>query len=98
MMTGKIRFFEKDANGRLTEVDPEKVDAERRFASASLLCNILFTPDEEAARDAEEAQAQLDDAQKAADKQVDDAAKTAAMQKLAALGITAEDLDAILKP
>lgn len=57
-MAGSIRLFEKDRTGLLVEVDPSKADVERatrRFGSMSVTIDVLFTPEEEAARDAEEA-------------------------------------------
>jgi hypothetical protein len=57
-MTGNIRLFEKTEKGLPVEVDPSEADAAKaawRYSSANFVAHVLYTAEEEAARDAEEA-------------------------------------------
>ena len=54
--------------------------------------DVLFTPEEEAARDAEEARAAQEREQRAKDENAARERRAAAVAKLEALGISAEDL------
>lgn len=53
-MTKEIRLFETTSDGKLYEVDGD-MRGTRRVSSVSLIIDVLWTPEEEAARDAEEA-------------------------------------------
>lgn len=57
-MAGEIRLFEFNKQGLLVQIAPDKVAAAkegRRFTSLSLPIEVLFTAEQEAERDAEEA-------------------------------------------
>jgi flagellar biosynthesis/type III secretory pathway protein FliH len=102
-MAGQIRVFEKDANGLLHQVHPKSADAVRagrRHSSMSVVVDVLFTPEEEAAREAEEAAAEKAMQQAAADaaqaKAARDAALASARTKFAASGLTEAEIDAII--
>lgn len=59
-MAGTIRLFEFNSKGLLVQIDPAKVEEAkkgRRFTSVSLPIEVLFTKEQEAERDAEEAAA-----------------------------------------
>lgn len=93
-MAGHIRLFEK-INGLLVEVSPTEADKRRegrRHRSMSFVADVLFTPEEEAARDAEEA-AEVD-RQRRLQEEVEAAAsrRGEALAKLQALGLTADDI------
>lgn len=97
-MAGQIRLFEKNADGSLVEVpakDAEAARVARRFSHTNLAADILFTAEEEAARDAEEAA--IVAAQNATEQEQADVAanKQAAIQKLGKLGLTSDEIAAI---
>lgn len=95
-MAGYIRLFEKTSDGLLVEVHPgqaEQARAARRHSRVLLPVDVLWTAEEEEARDVEETAAQL---AKAARAEADAAAairKQVVLKKLANLGLTQEDLD-----
>jgi hypothetical protein len=104
-----MHVFEKDADGLLHEVPPARVEtvmAGRRKSQRTMTCLVLFTPQEEAERDAADAAARAEIeavAQQAArDAAAQDEAERARIaartpeEKLAALGLTREDLKALL--
>jgi hypothetical protein len=90
-----MRVFEKAADGLLIEVAPSAADERRegrRVSRLSLEIDVLWTADEEAARDAEEAaevtkRSRHAEAAAAAEKR-----RIAAIAKLEALGISADEL------
>lgn len=98
-----VRLFEKQANGLLLEVSPEEADARRagrRCSRTWLECDILFSVAEEAARDAEEAafraaaeisRGALEEEAKAIGR-----VREQALKKLEKLGLSAEDIKAIM--
>jgi hypothetical protein len=97
-MVGEIRLFEKLPDGRLSEVRADQAAAlrgQRPFSVVSMVADVLWTPEEEAARDAEEA------ADEERRKIEQDAAnsrakrKQSALEKLAALGLSPEDVEAL---
>ena len=62
-MAAPIRLFEKTPAGLLVEVDPAEADAARagrRISAMHLPIEVLWTAEEEAARDAEETAAVAD--------------------------------------
>lgn len=68
-MAGRIRLFEKDTHGLLHEVPPAAADAARagrRCSHVVLGVDVLWTAEEEAARDAEEAEARREQEEAAA--------------------------------
>lgn len=96
MMT---RLFEKTAEGLLVEVHPERAEEERKGRRFTRLVacevDVLFTAEEEAAFDAEEV-AQAEQEQRAEAEGVEaDTRRAIAIAKLAALGLTLEDIEAI---
>lgn len=90
-------LFERNADGLLIEVaDTEDRRKGRHVSRAIFEADILFTPEEEAARDAEEAKAEQKREQRTRDDAATSARRAAALAKFAQLGITDEDLkDAI---
>lgn len=93
-MAGTTRLFEK-LNGLLVEIDPSQADARRagkRISHVNLSIDILFTDEEEASANAEEAANAAAQQQAAADLQVKQAA---AALKLDKLGLTVDDLKAL---
>ena len=93
------KLFEKGADGLLVEV-PENSRGDRRITTTSLIADILFTAEEEAAREAEEqvALAKIAQVQEAKLKATEEktAKVTELSEKLSGLGITVEDLRIIL--
>lgn len=99
MMTGSVPLFEKDAHGLLHQVSPEMADEARQGRRCSQVClaiDVLWTQQEEAARNAEEAEAaRLAAEQAAAQAQLADVKANKVRQvetKLSKLGLTVEDL------
>jgi aminopeptidase N len=97
-MAGQIRLFEK-VGGLLVEVSPDAADDARegrRFSSVSIVIDVLWTADEEAARDAEEAAAAEDVQQRLRGIEMAQERQERARARLQARGISADDLkDAI---
>lgn len=97
-MAAKIRLFEK-IDGLLVEVHPnlaEQSKRSRRCSTMILTVEVLWTPEEEAARDLEEAEALKE---RVAAKERIEAGKLRlqnAMSKLEALGLNADDIKAII--
>lgn len=100
-MAGQIKLFEK-IGGLLVEVPPTEAEAQRasrRVSSVSLVIDVLWTPEEETARDAEEA---AYEAQRIAAAE-EEAARLEALgkhreqveKKLEKFGLTLSDLDAL---
>lgn len=91
-MITMTKLFEKDANGLLHEVPTDQADAlraSRRFTHCVTAIEILFTAEEEAARDADE-QAAQQAAEAAAEERE---ARTSRRQAVARrLGLSADDL------
>jgi hypothetical protein len=91
-----MRLFEKNVDGLLVEVPWKQVAAKkqgRRVSSVSFVAEVLWTAEEEAVRDAEEAAAQLaaSERQRTAEVQTKErAAQRAAIQ--AKLGLTDEEI------
>jgi len=88
------RLFEK-IDGLLVEVPHAEADKRRegrRHRGMSFVAEVLFTPEEEAARDAEEARAAQEREQRGKDEAAARARRAIALAKLEALGISAEDL------
>lgn len=87
-------------NGLLVEVDPVEADARRvgrRVSRRSIIADVLWTSEEEAARDAEEA---ADAAHRQAEAEAlaaDEADRRAAVDKLSALGLTTKEIKALIK-
>lgn len=98
-MAGKIRLFEKTDAGLLIEVDPADADrlrTVRRVSRCDLPVEILWTAAEETERDAEEAAAVAEiESSRAAD-QEKAAARAIAIEKIGKLGISVDDLKALL--
>ncbi len=97
-MAGKVRLFDK-IGGLLMEVNPDLVDEARkgRRASRTLMeVDILWTPEEEAQRDAEEAEAAAEKVKAAEAARGRQAARQASLAKLQALGLSEDDIKAIL--
>lgn len=93
-MAGKVRLFEKDSNGLLRQVHPDAADAARagRLVSrVSLEIDVLLTVEEEAERAAKE------EAHAAAARDAEEAVAPTPEEKLRRLGLTPEDLKALLK-
>lgn len=93
-MAGQIRLFEK-VNGLLVEVPPEeaaKQREDRRVSHVSLAVDVLWTREEEAARDAEEAEFARKNEEAAVEAEIVEERRQAARRKLAELGITPEDI------
>ena len=59
--------------------------------------DVEFTADEETAKDAEDAQGRLDNAARDAAETVHEAARQRGVDKLAALGLTADEIAALLQ-
>lgn len=100
MMAGEIRLFEVDANGLLHEVPPDQAAqrrAERDCSHVNIVIDVLLTDAELAQRQADAAAAAsaAAAAQKAASNRA--AERIVALDKLAQLGLTAEDVDALLR-
>lgn len=99
MMVANVRLFEI-VDGLLAEVPPEEAEKRRegrRHRSMSFVADVLFTPEEEAARDAEEA---ADAARRQAEAEAlaaDEADRRAAVDKLFALGLTTKEIKALIK-
>jgi hypothetical protein len=101
-MAGAIRLFEKDANGLLHEVDPDEADARRMAGTTSrvsLQIDVLWTAEELAQRAQDEAAALAARQQAIEARQQVEAEKAAARQKaevkLAALGLTPDEVAAL---
>lgn len=102
-MAGKIRLFEKTTDGLLVEVHPDEADARREGRSVShmsVVIDVLWTPAEEAAREAEEAEEaerREDERSRAAEMAADKRAhREAALQKLRGLGLSDDEIGALL--
>lgn len=92
MMTGTIRLFEKTTDGLLVEVAPEQAIHRRAtgtISRVSLEIDVLWTAEEEAARNAEEQAVQEAERSKDAERR---ARRAAVLAKLQALGLTADEL------
>lgn len=98
-MAGKIRLFEKTDAGLLIEVDPAEADKRRegcRVSHVDLSIEVLWTAEEEAARDAEEA-AKIEEDRRLATVIAGKAeARVVAVAKLEQLGVSEAELRAIL--
>lgn len=92
------RLFEK-VDGLLVEVHPDKAEEARkgRRVSRIVACemDVLFTAEEEAARDAEEAATAEAAAKAEASQQEAEKRRAVAAAKLEALGLTLEDIAAL---
>lgn len=91
-MSGKIRLFAKGENGLLSEIQQADGDAARigrRISRVSLAIDVLWTAEEEAARDAEEA-AQA--AERNRRQSENNTKREQALSKLSGLGLTPEDI------
>lgn len=102
MMAGTIRLFEKNVFGNLLEVPPEEADARRAGRSVSrvhLAIDVLWTAEEEAARQAaEEAYKAAELAHQAERQAIAErkaAERSSAIDKLAQLGLTADEIEAL---
>ena len=98
-MAGQIRLFEKTDTGLLVEVDPTSADKRRdgrRVSRAELSVDVLWTAEEDAARDAEEAAAAEAKVADAAATQARAEARAVAVAKLQQLGISEDDIKAVL--
>lgn len=95
-MAGQIKLFEKTENGLLVEVPPAKAAMRRdgrRVSSVSFVAEVLWTAEEEAARDAEELAAQQAAHEQAQQREVsakEQAARMAALREK--LGLTDQEL------
>lgn len=97
-MAGQIRLFEKTAAGLLVEVDPAEaaaLRAARRFTHMSISADVLLTSEEEAARRAEEAEAEAEMLTKLAAKEKRTEDRDKAEAKLTRLGLSAEEIAAL---
>lgn len=101
-MAGDIRLFEKNASGLLVQVAPDQADAirsGRRVSRMAMEIDVLWTAEEEAAHDVEEAaeaEARRQAAERTEREQVEaEQRRSAAEAKLAALGLTADDIAAL---
>ncbi len=97
MMAGTIRLFEK-IGGLLVEVAPEKAEAAREGRSVSRMVaeiDVLWTAEEEAAREAEAVVAAAEAGRRAEEEAANAKRRAAALAKLEKLGLTREDLDAL---
>jgi hypothetical protein len=93
-MAGQIRLFEK-IDDLLVEVSPDAADDARegrRFSSVSIVIDVLWTADEEAARDAEESAADEAEQERLRGVAVAERRKADAQARLRARGIDADDL------
>ncbi len=94
-----IRLFEKTSAGLLLEIDPERAadaKAGRRVSRVTgAEYDVLWTEEEEAARDAEEAEQRIRKEAAHASQVETDKRRAAATAKLLALGLTPEDLDVL---
>lgn len=82
-------------NGLLVEVDPAEADARRvgrRVSRRSIIADVLWTSEEEAARDAEEAAVEAARVKANEEASARAARKAEAIGKLAALGLTVDDI------
>lgn len=94
-MGGAVRLFEKTPEGLLHEVPPAEAEARRASGTVShvaLAIDVLWTDAEIAERQAMEEEARRADEAAAVEREADRLRKIAALAKLEALGITAEDL------
>lgn len=94
-----VRLFEKNSKGLLVEVDPAEAEAKRAGRTVShmnLTAEVLWTPEEEAAREAEkqEASAQLLARETAANRKSE--VRQAALTKIQALGLSEDELKALV--
>lgn len=95
-MSTMNKLFERDSSGLLHEVPADQADALRATRRITHLVigaiDVLFTPEEEAARDAEEQEVQRAEAVRAA---AQAEMKTRRQAALAKLGLTDEELAAL---
>lgn len=94
IMTKEIRLFERLADGKFSEVD-RAIQGTRRASRVSLEIDLLWTAEEEAARAEEEAAAAQEKLAREQLKATIEATRDEALNKLAALGLTVDDLKAI---
>lgn len=94
-----MRLFEKTPDGLLVEVPPDEAEARRegrRVSQVVLTCLVLWTADEEAARDVDEAEVADDERERLRGIEMAERRQEQAIARLEARGISAEDLkDAI---
>lgn len=102
-MAGQIRLFEKTPDGLLVELPPEQAEAVRRGRMVSRMAfeaDVLWTPEEQAAREAEEAATlkarETRTRERAAVLAERMAQADAAKAKLEAMGLTVDELRALL--
>jgi hypothetical protein len=94
-MSGNVRLFEKAPDGLLVEVSSAMAAAARagrRFSSMSVVVDVLWTPEEEATRDAEEAAAAEATQERLRGLAMAEKRRADALARLEARGISAEDL------
>jgi len=98
-MAGQVRLFEKREDGSLSEVvDQAKIDGLRAGGYVSRMCleiDVAWSDSEILARQAEVAEAQKAKAEKVAESQRQEALQTSAMEKLAALGLSEDEIKAV---
>lgn len=98
-MAGKIRLFEKREDGSLSEVtDEAKAEALRSSGYTSrvaLEIDVAFTDAEILERQAEEAKAQKTKAARLEEQQKQEELQNSAKAKLAALGLSDEEIAAL---
>jgi len=99
MMVGQVRLFEKNADGCLYEVpqsDAEKMRSGRSVSRVMTEIDVLWTAEEEAAREAEELAAQEAAAASAEAARQKSVARDVALAKLQQLGISQGDVTALI--
>lgn len=96
-MAGQIRLFEK-IDGLLAEISPDEAEDRRkgrRVSQVNMDALVLWTDQEEAERDAEEAAEVERQAQRQRMEDERTARRRAALEKITALGLTEDDLEAL---
>lgn len=97
-MAGQIRLFEK-ISGLLSEVDPamaEAVRGKRSYSRMAFEADVLFTEEEETAREIDASEAAQRKAAALAEQDRQAATLASAKAKLAALGLTNDEAGALL--
>jgi len=93
------RLFEKTLSGLLVEIDPAQSDdarKNRRVSHMNISIDVLWTADEEAERDAEEAAVKLAEQEAAETKAKADSHRSSGLAKLSAIGLSDAEIAALI--
>lgn len=90
------RLFDKTADGLLFEVHPDERE-NRRVSHVNMSVDILWTDEDETARDAEEIAVNAENEERSKAQKQTDEVRASALEKLSALGLSPDEIAALTK-